>query len=134
MASKLNLLIILFIASIGVHFAFFGHPNETVFDEVHFGKFVSAYYTHEFYFDIHHALGKIMIAGFAKLSNFKPEFAFANIGEPYPNKQYLVLRFLPTLASSILPLIIFLLLLEMGIPLFVAFVGGFLILLENALL
>ena len=30
-------LIILIAASISVHFVFFGHPNETVFDEVHFG-------------------------------------------------------------------------------------------------
>ncbi|MEK7583388.1 MAG: hypothetical protein AAB483_03260 [Patescibacteria group bacterium] len=34
-------IIIVLLASIAVHFAFFGYPKETVFDEVHFGKFVS---------------------------------------------------------------------------------------------
>ncbi|MDP3697676.1 MAG: phospholipid carrier-dependent glycosyltransferase [Candidatus Taylorbacteria bacterium] len=115
-------------------FLFFGHPNETVFDEVHFGKFVSAYYTKEFYFDIHPPLGKQIIAGFAKLSDFKPEFAFAEIGEKFPNKQYMILRFLPSLASSLLPLVIYLLLLELGISRFAAFMGGLFIVFENAFL
>ena len=61
------IIIIILIASIAVHFTFFGYPSETVFDEVHFGKFVSGYYTGEYYFDIHPPLGKLMIAGFAKL-------------------------------------------------------------------
>src|SRR3989344_4376015 len=133
MNTKLYVIILLF-SSLFVHFIFFGHPNETVFDEVHFGKFISAYYTKEFYFDIHPALGKQMIAGFAKLSDFKPEFSFANIGEPFPDRQYLTLRLLPTIASTILPLVIFLILLELGIPAFAAFAGGLFIILDNALL
>jgi dolichyl-phosphate-mannose-protein mannosyltransferase len=116
------------------HFVFFGHPNETVFDEVHFGKFVSGYYTREYFFDIHPPLGKLAIAGFAKLFDFKPEFAFGEIGDKFPDKQYLVLRFLPNLAGSLLPLVIFLLLMEMGMKPLHAFFGGILIALENALL
>ncbi len=115
-------------------FIFFGQPNETVFDEVHFGKFVSAYYTKEFYFDIHPALGKQIIAGFAKLSDFKPEFAFAEIGDKFPNNQYKILRFLPALASAILPIVIFLLLMELGVAPFAAFMGGLFIVFENAFL
>jgi len=131
---KRILLIILIIASISVHFAFFGHPNETVFDEVHFGKFISAYYTHQYSFDIHPPLGKLMIAGFGKLFNFQPEFSFAAIGDTFPDHGYLALRFLPTLAGTLLPIIIFFLALELGLKPLSSFVAGMLVALDTALL
>jgi len=125
---------ILLTASILVHFLFFGHPNQIVFDEVHFGKFISAYYTHEYYFDIHPPLGKLIIAGFGKLFDFKPEFSFAEIGEKFPDNKYMALRFLPSLAGTLLPLVIYLLALELGFSRLAALIGGLLIIFENALL
>lgn len=133
MTNKKAVLVIL-VLSIATHFAFFGYPDETVFDEVHFGKFVSGYYTGEYYFDIHPPLGKLIIAGFAKPFNFKPEFNFAEIGEKFPDKKYLVLRFLPVLAGTLLPVIIFLLILELGLSRMAAFAGGLFIIFENAIL
>src|SRR3990167_10108842 len=127
-------IIILLALGLITRFAFFGHPSETVFDEVHFGKFVSGYYTREYFFDIHPPGGKLIIAGFAKLFNFKPGFTFTEIGNEYPDKQYLVLRFLPSLAGALLPLVIFLLLVELGISRSAAFWGGLLIVFENAIL
>lgn len=127
-------LLIIILLSVGTHFAFFGHPNQTVFDEVHFGKFISGYYTHEYYFDIHPPLGKLMIAGFAKIFDFKPEFSFASIGEKFPDNKYLALRFLPSLAGTLLPIVIFLLALQLKFTPQGAFVAGVLVVLENALL
>lgn len=127
-------LLLVLALSIATHFAFFGYPNETVFDEVHFGKFVSGYYTGEYFFDIHPPLGKLMIAGFAKAFDFKPEFNFAKIGEEFPDKKYLVLRFLPVLAGTLLPLIIFLLVKELGMSNLAAFAGGLFVVFDNALL
>lgn len=127
-------LLILLALGLITRFAFFGTPNETVFDEVHFGKFISGYYTHEYFFDIHPPLGKLMIAGFAKLFDFKPEFAFGEIGDKYPDKQYMILRFLPSLAGALLPTIIFLLALEIGLAPLYAFATGMLIILDNAIL
>jgi len=132
--SNKSLLLILLLVSIATHFAFFGHPNQTVFDEVHFGKFISGYYTHEYYFDIHPPLGKLMIAGFAKLFNFKPEFSFTQIGEKFPDNKYLALRFLPSLAGALLPVVIFLLALQLKFTPRAAFMAGFLVAIENALL
>ncbi len=129
-----RLILILFILSLVTHFAFFGHPNQTVFDEVHFGKFVSGYYTHEYYFDIHPPLGKLMIAGFAKIFNFKPEFSFAQIGEQFPDNKYMALRFLPSLAGALLPIVIFLLALQLKFSRQAAFAAGFLVAIENALI
>ncbi len=132
--SKKTSLIILILVSIGVHFAFFGHPNETVFDEVHFGKFVSAYYTHQYYFDIHPPGGKLIIAGFAKLFNFSPEYSFVEIGQTFPDNKYLSLRFLPTVAGTLLVVVIYLLALELGFSTLGAFGAGMMVALENALL
>ena len=128
-----SLLLIILAVSIATHFAFFGHPNQIVFDEVHFGKFISGYYTHQYYFDIHPPLGKLIIAGFAKLFDFKPEFSFANIGESFPDNVYLALRFLPTLAGTLLPLVVFFLALELRFSRWGAFTAGMFVALENAL-
>src|SRR3990167_755247 len=133
MRNKSFLFILLGISLI-THFAFFGHPNQTVFDEVHFGKFVSGYYTHEYYFDIHPPLGKLLIAGFGRLFDFRPEFSFAEIGDEFPDSKYMALRFLPSLAGSLLPVVIFLLALQLGFSRRSAFVAGVLIALENGLL
>ncbi len=125
---------ILLVTSLIVHFLFFGHPRQTVFDEVHFGKFISGYYTHEYYFDIHPPLGKLLIAGFGKLFDFKPEFSFGEIGEKFPDKTYMALRFLPSLAGALLPLVIYLLALELGFSRIGAMAAGAIIVFENALL
>lgn len=132
--SRKTSLIILILASFAIHFAFFGQPNETVFDEVHFGKFISSYYTHEYYFDIHPPGGKLIIAGFAKLFNFIPEYSFVEIGQQFPDYKYLALRFLPSLAGALLPIIIYFLALELGFSIMAGFSAGMLITLENALL
>lgn len=133
MDKKYYLLILLGLGLL-TRFMFFGHPNETVFDEVHFGKFISGYYTREYFFDIHPPLGKLIIAGFAKLFDFQTGFAFSDIGNEFPDKQYQILRFLPNLAGALLPVVIFLLLLEIGLARVPSFFGGLFIVLENALL
>ena len=127
-------IIILVVASFALHFSFLTYPAQVVFDEVHFGKFVSAYFSHEYYFDIHPPLGKIMIAGFAKTAGFEPGFDFNQIGKQFDAKNLLILRFLPALFGSLLPLVIYLLLKQMGFSVKVAFLGGFLTLADNALL
>jgi dolichyl-phosphate-mannose-protein mannosyltransferase len=127
-------LIALLALSLVVHFAWFGHPNTTVFDEVHFGKFISAYFTHEYYFDIHPPLGKLILAGWGKLWGFRPGFSFAQIGDVFPDRTYLALRFLPTLAGVLLPLVIYGLARQLKMSRAASLFAGALIALDNALL
>lgn len=113
--------------------AFFGHPNQAVLDEVYFGKFINAYYTHEYYFDIHPPLGKLKIAAFATLFGYQPTSNFDSIGSQYTDSNYQILRFLPTLAGALLPLIIFWLALELGLSPIAAFFAGALVVFDNGL-
>ncbi len=124
----------LLVVSLVVHFAWFGHPNMTVFDEVHFGKFNSAYFTHDYYFDIHPPLGKLILAGWGKLFGFRPGFSFANIGDAFPDRTYMALRFLPSLAGALLPLVIYGIARQLKMSRTAALLAGFFVAVDNALL
>ncbi|TSC92202.1 MAG: dolichyl-phosphate-mannose-protein mannosyltransferase [Candidatus Berkelbacteria bacterium Licking1014_96] len=128
------LVLIILALSITTHFAFFGRPNETVFDEVHFGKFISGYLNHKYFFDIHPPLGKLMISGIAKLSGYKTGFDFKEIGEKYPDNSYIWLRLLPVIFGTLLPLVIFFLARNLKLSTLTSFAAGLLIIFENALL
>src|SRR3989338_10701939 len=132
--NKKTLIIIILALSLFTHFILFGHYNQTVFDEVHFGKFLSGYFTHEYFFDIHPPLGKLLLSGVGYITGFEPGFSFAEIGQQFPNKDYLWLRLLPTLAGMLLPIVVFFLVLEMGMSKLAAFFAGIAAALDGALL
>ncbi len=134
MKEKLPLIILLILA-LATRFIFLAYPAEVVFDEVHFGKFVSAYSTHQYYFDIHPPLGKLMISGLARL-NFTPvNFGgFAQIGEAMDAKTLFVLRFLSALFGALLPLIFYGIIRVLGGSKKAAFLAGFLVIFDNAFL
>jgi dolichyl-phosphate-mannose-protein mannosyltransferase len=125
----------LFLIGLGLftRFAFFGWPASAVFDEVHFGKFISAYFTHQYYFDIHPPLGKLILAGWGWLWGFKPGFSFGSIGDVYPDHLYMALRFLPSLAGALLPIVIYGIARQLGLRRRAAALAGVLIALDNAL-
>lgn len=127
-------LLILLVLALATRFLFLWYPSEVVFDEVHFGKFVSAYSTGKYYFDIHPPLGKLMIAGFGKIMGVQPGAAFERIGEKADQKELLVLRFLPALFGVLLVLLIYQLAQALGASKRAAFLAGFLVLFDNAFL
>ncbi|MBI2057711.1 MAG: phospholipid carrier-dependent glycosyltransferase [Candidatus Yanofskybacteria bacterium] len=134
--NKKTLVFVLIILALSIftHFIRFGHPNQTVFDEVHFGKFLSGYFTGEYFFDIHPPLGKLLLSATGYVSGFKPGFSFANIGEMFPDKHYLALRLLPIMAGTLLPLVVFFLALRLGFSKKTSLLTSLFIVFENALL
>lgn len=128
------IILILLILGLFTRIIFIWHPNELVFDEVYFGKFPSYYFNNQYYFDIHPPLGKLLIAGFIKLFKIDLEFNFEKIGETYYNNQYIYLRFLPNFFGGLIPLFLFLFLLELGFSKKASFLAAWMILFDNAYL
>ncbi|HEX3036041.1 MAG TPA: phospholipid carrier-dependent glycosyltransferase [Thermodesulfobacteriota bacterium] len=115
-------------------FALIWHPQEVVFDEVHFGKFVSGYLTGEYFFDIHPPLGKLLIALAASIGGFRPGFDFNVIGEAYTSSSYIILRLLPNLFGAFLPVCIFFFVRSLRGSGAAAFFAGLTLVFENAIL
>ncbi len=117
------------------HFLGLAHPDQVVFDEVHMGKFVSAYCgTAQRIFDIHPPHGKLLIALGAKLGGYDGKFSFEKIGQPYGNTPTLFLRLVPAISGILIPPLFALLLAYLGASLPTVFLGGLALALENAIL
>lgn len=117
-----------------LHLTSLSQPREVVFDEVHFGKFVSAYCcTHERFFDIHPPHAKLIIAGAARAAGYDGTFPFEHIGQPYTTQPVWALRLVPALVGTVLPLVIVVLLRQLGASALMSLVGGAVIVFDNAL-
>jgi len=108
-------------------------PPKVVFDEAHFGLYATKYLSHQYYFDIHPPLGKMLLALFGFLGKIKPGFDFT-VNSNYGDFNFLSLRFLPALFGSFLVLLIYFFVKELGFSKRVAFLSGFLVLFDNALI
>ena len=84
------------------------HPNQVVFDEVHFGKFAAFYIRREYFFDVHPPFAKLLLAFAGWLAGFDGKFEFENIGDKYVDAgvPYIKMRALPALLGSLqIPLV-----------------------------
>jgi dolichyl-phosphate-mannose-protein mannosyltransferase len=101
-------------------------PNAVVFDEVYFKAFAAHYLDGHYYFDIHPPLAKLVLAGFAGLLGLSPEAMLDGTALP--------LRILPAIAGILLIPLVWALLRRLGVSRAFAFLGAFLVLLDNAIL
>ena len=114
---------------------FLSYIPQVVFDEVHFGKFISAYCcTHQRFFDIHPRVGKLLIAGGAYLSGYDGLFPFEYIGQPFTHVPIVGIRMVPALFGALLAGVIYLLLRLMNVSKLFSALGGIAIALDNALI
>ncbi|OTF72674.1 hypothetical protein BLA29_001250 [Euroglyphus maynei] len=80
---RINIVVlILFLFAFGFRIYELDQPSSIVFDELHYGRFVSLYLRRTFFFDSQPPLGKQLIALSAYLSGYKGEFNnFTSIGQ-----------------------------------------------------
>lgn len=131
-----NIYLVLVLAAVSFGTVFYGltSPNQVIFDEVHFGKFVTAYCcSHERIFDIHPPHAKLLIAGAGYLGGYRGGFAFDHISEDYGDTNPLPLRALPALAGACIPLMLYGMLRLFKVSPQFSFLGGLLVALDNAL-
>ncbi len=102
-------------------------PRAVVWDEIHFQRFAGAYFTGAYYVDVHPPLGKLLLAGAARLLGVSGA-ALAALA-PAPE-----LRVLPALAGALVIPVVYLLLRELGTGRRVATLAAALLLADNALL
>ncbi|MGH3695449.1 MAG: phospholipid carrier-dependent glycosyltransferase [Pseudonocardiaceae bacterium] len=102
------------------------HPRAIVFDEVYFRETALRYLEGSYFFDLHPPLGKLLLAGWAKLLGVS---ATAQSTDPA-----VVLRVLPALAGTALVAVCYLLIRELTGSRRVATFGAALLLLDNAIL
>lgn len=108
-------------------------PGQVVFDEVHQGAFLTAFCcTQERPFDVHPPHGTLALAASATLLGYDGERSFDQIGHPLDRASAWRLRFLPALLGTLLPVLVWLVALQLGASPAAAFFAGLLIALDNA--
>lgn len=113
-----------------VRFWRISHPDEVVFDEVHFGGFASQYLRREYYFDVHPPLAKMLNAFAGWLVGFDGHFDFENIGDSYIENKvpYIGMRsFVAVMGALTIP-VVYATMRESGYPVAIAAFSAMLIL------
>ncbi|KAL2444323.1 Dolichyl-phosphate-mannose-protein mannosyltransferase 4 [Exophiala dermatitidis] len=115
-------------------FFLISHPDEVVFDEVHFGKFASYYLQRTYFFDVHPPFGKLLFALVGWLVGYDGHFLFDNIGESYiaNHVPYVAFRALPALLGALTVVVVFLIMWESGYSLPACVLASSLVLFDNS--
>jgi dolichyl-phosphate-mannose-protein mannosyltransferase len=120
-----ELAVLAFLAAV-TRLAAITHPRAIVFDEVYFRDSALRYLDGSYFFDLHPPLGKLLLAGWAKLLGVSVT--------PQSADPAVALRLLPALAGTALVAVFYLLLRELTASRRVATFGAALLLLDNAIL
>ena len=130
---KLALAVITVLAFI-TRFWGISHPNQVVFDEVHFGKFASYYLQRTYFFDVHPPFGKLLFAFAGWLVGYDGSFLFENIGDSYITNRvpYVAYRSMPAMMGSLTVSVVFWIMWESGYSLPACIVAASVVLFDNA--
>ncbi|KAJ7898450.1 glycosyltransferase family 39 protein [Mycena leptocephala] len=92
------------------------HPDQVVFDEVHFGKFAAYYISREYYFDVHPPFAKLLFGLAGWFVGFDGKFMFENIGDSYTENHvpYVGMRALPAILGSLTVPLVYAIMKESG--------------------
>ncbi len=127
-------MLLLLVLAFAARFYKIWHPDQVVFDEVHFGKFAAYYLRREYFFDVHPPLAKLINAAAGYLAGFDGRFEFDNIGDKYSahNVPYVKMRCAPALMGSLQVPLAYAIMRESGHAPTIALVSAAMILLDNA--
>ncbi|XP_050670281.1 LOW QUALITY PROTEIN: protein O-mannosyltransferase 1 [Leptidea sinapis] len=110
-------------------------PNYIVFDELHYGRYVSLYTKGVFFFDTHPPLGKQLIYLAGQVAGYDGNFTFDKIGSPYTeNVPVRALRMIPAISGSLLVATAYHFMLEICTYQWTAILAALLVLFENGFL
>lgn len=112
-----------------VRFWRIGHPDQVVFDEVHFGGFANQYLRREYYFDVHPPLAKMLNAVAGLLVGYDGSFGFESIGDSYSETHvpYVGLRSFVAIMGGLTIPIVYATMRESGYPVAIAAFSALLI-------
>ncbi|KPI94696.1 Protein O-mannosyltransferase 1, partial [Papilio xuthus] len=104
-------------------------PRYIVFDELHYGRYVSLYTKGIFFFDAHPPLGKQLLYLAGRLGGYNGNFTFDRIGSPYTESVPIkALRMVPAISGSLLVGITYQLMLEISTYQWTAILAALLVL------
>lgn len=132
--SDSQLLIFITIVSFFTRFYRLSWPANVVFDELHFGGFTEALLQRKFVFDIHPWLGKLTLAGFAKMFGYQVQGFEFEVTKPYLNSTYYYVRIPSALFGMFCPPLTYLIARELKFSTSTSFVTASLPLFDNLLL
>lgn len=115
------IVVLIFFISFGLRIWKVAIPDCVVFDEYHFGQFTNDYIDHNFFFDIHPPLGKLIYYLFAKFINYNGSLSFKNVNSSYINENFVFFRIIPVILSSFIPCFIYIILRNSSISLSTSF-------------
>ncbi|KAG9053935.1 hypothetical protein FS842_006722 [Serendipita sp. 407] len=109
------------------------HPDQVVFDEVHFGKFAAYYILREYYFDVHPPLAKLLFGLAGWFVGFDGRFEFEAIGDSYSQHHipYIGMRAMPAVFGSLTVPIVYQIMKECGFPVVICTFTAALIAFDN---
>ncbi|OAD69214.1 glycosyltransferase family 39 protein, partial [Phycomyces blakesleeanus NRRL 1555(-)] len=122
------------LVAIPVRFHTISHPNQVVFDEVHFGAFAGKYIQGTFFFDVHPPLAKMLIALVGWLAGYKGNFDFTTIGNVYDDTvPYVAMRSASALLGLLMVPMAYLTIRDGGHSMLAAVLAALIVCFENSL-
>ncbi|KAI7907111.1 Dolichyl-phosphate-mannose-protein mannosyltransferase-domain-containing protein [Cokeromyces recurvatus] len=126
--------IVLTLLSFWTRFRKIALSKNVVWDEAHFGKFGSHYLNHDFYFDVHPPLGKILVGFSGWLAGYNGSFGFES-GAVYPEHvNFGAMRIFNAFFGAMMVPIAYLTCVQMKMTLKASLLAATMVLLDNAYL
>ena len=124
---------VLFIVALIPRVAYISYPDEVVFDEVHFLRFIHGYYYGEYFFDIHPPLGKLFLYLVTYLFCGPPNLLEFN-GQKFGKQKYVPVRLAAAIFGAVTSPLTYLICRQLGFSLPASLIPAFTLAFEHLFL